>query len=477
VALGLLTLGGACVDRQVAPVAPSLVKESRQEFISSLTRDLDILFMVDNSTSMEDKQRKLRNNFSTLINTLKNLPGGLPNLHIGVTTSDMGSGAVPDTQGDCTVPGGNNGRLVNTARPSAEFPGCTAPADKFIIDRDDPNNPGTRIRNYTGTLESTFACIANVGVGGCRYESQLEAVRAALDGRNPETQQFLRPNAALAIIFITDEDDCSVKNPELYTQDPGLSSLNGTVGPIGSYRCTDFGIKCANSHPNHAIDRQTVGLRTQCTPDETSPYLYPTQDYVDFYRGLKNNVQGRVVVGAIAGPTIYTDISTRAVTAGAAFVDFDVLSRKPFVRDACRNADSSAAAAFRLEKVVNAFSGYSAFTSICANDFASALGAIGQTIAGALSKPCLAKQPADTDPNTPGIQAECNVTDVLNPGTDTQEEVQTIPACPGDGTRPCFTMVYDSTECTSGPRIEVQIDRRGASAPPGTSAVVRCLTN
>jgi hypothetical protein len=54
-------------------------------------RDLDLLFLIDNSPSMTDKQASLVANFPRMIDTIAMLPGGLPNLHIGVATSDMGT--------------------------------------------------------------------------------------------------------------------------------------------------------------------------------------------------------------------------------------------------------------------------------------------------------------------------------------------------------------------------------------------------
>src|SRR5689334_2902710 len=47
-------------------------------------RDLDLLFVVDDSPSMLDKQTNLANNFPNFINRLAQVPGGLPNLHLGV---------------------------------------------------------------------------------------------------------------------------------------------------------------------------------------------------------------------------------------------------------------------------------------------------------------------------------------------------------------------------------------------------------
>ena len=53
------------------------------------TRDVDILFMIDNTAGVH-VQHNLLKNFPTFTTALRNLTGGLPNLHIAVITSDLG---------------------------------------------------------------------------------------------------------------------------------------------------------------------------------------------------------------------------------------------------------------------------------------------------------------------------------------------------------------------------------------------------
>src|SRR5262249_12254666 len=72
-------------------------------------RKIDMLFMIDNSLSMQPLQTKLAASFPPLIQVLKDLPGGLPDLHIGVISSSMGAGqelGIPQC-----APGGDGGRL------------------------------------------------------------------------------------------------------------------------------------------------------------------------------------------------------------------------------------------------------------------------------------------------------------------------------------------------------------------------------
>lgn len=49
----------------------------------------------------------------------------------------------------------------------------------------------------------------------CWLQQPFEAARLALDGRNPG---FPRPDALLVVLMFTDQDDCSVANPDIFAQ-------------------------------------------------------------------------------------------------------------------------------------------------------------------------------------------------------------------------------------------------------------------
>ena len=71
----------------------------------------------------------------------------------------------------CT-PGGKGGVFHSTPT------GCTGPTGSFI---DESNNEATK--NYPGTIDEAFACIANVGTTGCGFEHQLASTAVALGFR------------------------------------------------------------------------------------------------------------------------------------------------------------------------------------------------------------------------------------------------------------------------------------------------------
>ena len=56
-------------------------------------------------------------------------------------------------------------------------------------------------------LQSDFACLALTGIDGDPVEMGLESMKSGLE--NNQVDNFLRENAFLAVIFVSDENDCS----------------------------------------------------------------------------------------------------------------------------------------------------------------------------------------------------------------------------------------------------------------------------
>src|SRR5438128_6566079 len=91
-AVGLLT---GCPDRDIAKVKPEQGRVEYKDIPVTVNRNVDLLFIIDDSPSMADKQTNLANNFPNFINVLNTIQGGLPDAHIGVATSDVGSKGTP----------------------------------------------------------------------------------------------------------------------------------------------------------------------------------------------------------------------------------------------------------------------------------------------------------------------------------------------------------------------------------------------
>ena len=103
------------------------------------------------------------------------------------------------------------------------------------------------VKNYNGDITDAFTCIAALGDQGCGFEGQLKSPRWALDPLNspPGNEGFLRPEAFLAVILITNEDDCSVPDDSDLI-DPQQTTMASTSARSGRGAATSSAT-CATS--------------------------------------------------------------------------------------------------------------------------------------------------------------------------------------------------------------------------------------
>jgi hypothetical protein len=104
-------------------------------------------------------------------------------------------------------------------------------------------------------LEDVFSCLATaVGVAGCGEEHQLQAVRVALNPQsfNQQNVGFLRADAYLAIVLITDEDDCSASPDN--SQNDNMFDMIGRRDPNDntSLRCAAISV-AASPFPTSTV--------------------------------------------------------------------------------------------------------------------------------------------------------------------------------------------------------------------------------
>ncbi len=422
--------------------SPGQCGESSKVVPTEVNRDLDLLFVIDDSSSMAAQQANLRANFARFVAVLEHLEGGLPNLHIGVVSADVGVGSalVPG----CTATG-DDGRMLGDR--TGACPGIT---DGYLTDI--ANYDGTRTRNYDGTLTDAFACLATVGSSGCDYSQPLEAMRRALPGDDrPENQGFLRPNAFLAVIFITGQDDCSADDDRLF--DPEADEL----GPLSTFRCFDQGVVCDQP-------AGTAGDHTGCVARDDSPYFEPIQEYVEYLRGLKED-PNLVLVSIAVGPA-------EPVVVG--FDDQGV----PTVEPSCVSVSGEGQPAIRLVDFAQRFPQRNILTTICNQDLSDLLILVAQFQATTMGVPCVEGN-LDLDPDTPGVQFDCTVSDFRNWGSNVEEEIL-VPQCqevpPAEGALPCWTLEEDSINCgdtATQSRLRVY---RGPASVPSIMTMLRCFT-
>lgn len=148
---------------------------------------MDLLFVIDDSESMREEQENLSANLPGFIDILNDFNGGALDYRVGITTTGMNfSLFTPPLQS--TNLSGDNGELRQEC-------GMT----KRWIERGDPD------------AKTQFSCAANVGLDGPPLEMPLYATQLALRDRVEDgiNEGFLRDDALLGIIMISDEDDCS----------------------------------------------------------------------------------------------------------------------------------------------------------------------------------------------------------------------------------------------------------------------------
>lgn len=273
---------------------------------------IDVLLVVSNGPGMARKQQALSAKLSVLARQLSETLWTGYDYHIGVVTTDVGSWAAPGqpwpiSAGACDSYRGDDGALQavscwdrdNLSAAARQACAETCPDRRFVPTGgarylsntgDLRNVPGAReIDPKTGQtvdrgLEYTLRCTAMVGDGGCAMTSPLEAARRALDGHLRENDGFLRPGVELIVLFVTDEDDCSVSaarrtESSPVTQDCAAPDFQAPPACFNQdFRCTGRSIVCDQP-------LNVPGTKTGCH-ERASSFLEPVETYVRFFQTL-----------------------------------------------------------------------------------------------------------------------------------------------------------------------------------------------
>jgi hypothetical protein len=222
---------------------------------------VDLLFVIDNSNSMTEEQASLAEQIPRIVSTLVDPPDrdrdGEPDwlpvtdMHVGVVTTDMGTGGfrVPT----CVEPNFGDDGILRTEGNTA-IAGCMATYPPFL---------SFGLGADPMAFATDVTCVARMGTGGCGFEQQLDAMLKAVTPSTSgitfvmgtvghgdrENVGFVRRNSLLAVIMLTDEEDCSASDPALF--DPMSSTYTG-----------DLNLRCF-MHPAavHRVERFADGLR------------------------------------------------------------------------------------------------------------------------------------------------------------------------------------------------------------------------
>jgi len=491
----------ACTSRSLEAPVLKPAKNNTFNFQETVNRDIDILFLVDNSSSMAKSQANLVRNFPIFMNVLKGLPGGLPNVHIAVVSSDMGAGSGTNS---CSG-NGMAGIFQNTPKLTVGGNLCQTGLQNGARFIESINGNA----NFTGDISDVFTCIAALGEDGCGFEQPLLSVTHALGADNfnhdtgkpqppQENQGFLRDSAYLAIILITNEDDCSAPGGAgnaLFPVTTG-DNLMSKLGPPTGYRCNRYGHLCNGQPPpkdspmgaNDPGDLTTIVKLQNCTSAEgNSPLkddlpngaaqLISVSAFADVIKALKPDPANQILVAAIAGLYDPDDPNGYAVTWKKS-VSGDTSGPWPQMVNSCTSAGdmSFADPGVRIGEWVKAFGRNGVAQSICDREFAPAMQRIAEEIGRVLGPKCVTGVFTDKDPGTPGMQYDCAVSDhLVESGKPPADSI--VPACADNGnTKPCWHFDTDANCKATGQgaqSFKLTIDRDG-TAPSGLSSTISC---
>jgi hypothetical protein len=408
---------------------------------------LDLLFVIDDSASMGAKQRDFASGFPGLLHALEIQPGQLPSLRLAAVTSDLGAGGADLPAASCR-PAGDGGRFQ--VLDPASGASCGLPPGVGWIASD---SAGTNLMPGH-TLEEVFGCLVTRGTSGCGFGHQLEAVTVALTPRaerNPQNLGFLRPEAYLGIVLLTDRDDCSAQaDAAPFFTDPPPPAFTDHG------RCAWAGHLCNGALPPTTGAGLLLG-QCQANPAPPAGTLIPVDQIVRDVKALKPGRDDRIFVGAVAGLTDDPDAFYRLIPNGG---PYDV---GPY----CDSAHGAGTPALRIGSFVDSFPSATK-ASICADSYSPSLTAFGHALKktiGALS--CISAPVFDLDSQVVGVQGDC-VVEVQTGGTATE-----VPACAPGAARPCWSLVT-TPDCPN--RYQVLVDRGGAALPPDLKVAASCRT-
>ena len=392
-ALAGLVASIGCFDRDLTDIRPGTTTgvTIRVEQIGVVK--VDIVVLVDNSGSMQQEQSALTLRFPELIAELVDPPTDpatgrlvhppVEDLNIGVITPDMGTMGL--TVGTCSNADiGDNGCFRNTGSPVIGTCSASYPS---ILSR----NASNAATYSPDQMAADFTCIATLGTNGCGFEQQFKAMRQATTTNTAVgacNAGFLRTDSLVALIFVTDEEDCSVRpdHPEMFDQSrTELGHLN---------------IRCF-SHPE---------------------FVEEWSEYVTAFRSLRPaEEQDRIVLGMIIGvpPDAPQCIGpgnelTGCLDVPAMMEQIDPLTPSQLI-PSCNTSMGLAFPPRRFINVAQAFGSNAYVDSICKTDWSDAIRGITDKLVERLPSTCF---PRDLTFDEATCTADCKVIETLNSNRD-----------------------------------------------------------
>jgi hypothetical protein len=240
---GNMCVASAGAIQACNPQACVNLVDRSEVFTQDSTRDgdVDILWVIDDSGSMADNQDALARNFGTFINQFlaKNI-----DFKMAITTTD----------GTST----RNGKMVGD---SSKLTRASAQGNRTAF-----------TNNFTKWIK--------VGTSGSGIEQGLKCASSFLDRY---ASSFLRDDAYLAIVFVSDEEDQSEKKKEEYLA--RFQAAKRSPGMVKAYSIVTTKL------PKNA-QWETIGTRYEYVSDKTSGKY---SDITDDFAATLSDMGGSIV--------------------------------------------------------------------------------------------------------------------------------------------------------------------------------------
>jgi hypothetical protein len=267
------------LSRPVVSTEPHTSNLNIEPIRNEVIDKIDLLFMIDNSRSMGDKQELLAKAVPKLMNRLvvprcvslagvtherKTLDESCPDdfapefravsdIHVAVISSSLGAHGAATSSCKSMPPTDDRALLLPKVRPDE---GLVDYAGSGFLAWDPQQKLSPPGENDAQRLGHSFGeMVKATGEEGCGFEASLESwyrflidpeppltisveggksVASGIDGELlAQRQAFLRPDSLVAVVMLTDENDCSIRDDEygnrLANEDPHFRLQRGTA--------------------------------------------------------------------------------------------------------------------------------------------------------------------------------------------------------------------------------------------------------